>query len=85
MDAPGWWTNKTYVEYDQRAKCVVDAYESLVVTELDDKPRIDGRLTLGENIADIGGNRLTYYAYRKRINLIWNSDLHIITLMNMLL
>ena len=70
MKAPGWWTNETYVEYDKRAECVVDAYGSLQVTELDDKPRIDGRLTLGENIADIGGNRLTYYAYRKRFTLI---------------
>ena len=68
LEAPGWWTNATYIEYDKRSQCAVNSYESLVVKELDDKPRIDGRLTLGENIADIGGNRLAYYAYRKLIN-----------------
>ena len=65
MDPPGWWSNKTYNEYDQRAQCVVNTYESLEVVELPDKPKVDGKLTLGENIADIGGNRLAYYAYRK--------------------
>ena len=60
---PGWWSNKTYEEYDTRANCVADFYSTLEVKELPEKPKIDGKLTLGENIADIGGNRLTYYAY----------------------
>ena len=48
-------------------------FSSLVVDELSTaskKIKINGALTLGENIADIGGNRLSYYAYRKLIYII---------------
>ena len=68
LAAPGWWSQTTYDEYDKRAKCVTDHYSSLVVQELSSaskKVHVNGELTLGENIADIGGNRLSYYAYRK--------------------
>ena len=68
LDPPGWWSNDTYIEYDKRAQCVVNTYESLEVVELPYGPKINGTLTLGENIADIGGNRLAYYAYRKYTN-----------------
>ena len=66
-DPPGWWSNATYEEYNERAKCVEDQYSSLVVEELPElpKPRVNGSLTFAENIADLGGNRLAYYAYRK--------------------
>ena len=65
QEAPGWWSNKTWDEYDKRKQCVIDQYSSLVVEELPEKPHIDGKNTLSENIADLGGNRLAYYAYRK--------------------
>ena len=68
QNPPGWWSNSTYDEYDKRAKCVTDHYSSLVVEELSTASKtvkVNGELTLGENIADIGGNRLSYYAYRK--------------------
>ena len=65
QQAPGWWTEKTYQEYNKRAQCVVDQFSKLEVKELPEKPHIDGKKTLSENIADLGGNRLAYYAYRK--------------------
>ena len=65
LEPPGWWSNKTYEEYNKRAKCVEEHYSKLTVEELDEKPKIDGKLTLKENIADLGGNRLAYFAYRK--------------------
>ena len=65
LKPPGWWSNKTYDEYNKRSKCVVNQFNQLVVKELPHKPTIDGELTLAENIADLGGNRLTYYAYCK--------------------
>ena len=65
QEPPGWWSNQTYAEYDKRAKCVADQYSTLEVKELPEKPKIDGKKTLGENIADLGGNRLTYFAYGK--------------------
>ena len=69
-DSPrtGWLTNETYYEYGKRAQCVINAYESLVVTELangNPRPRINGKLTLEENVADILGVLLAYNAYGK--------------------
>ena len=68
LEPPGWWSNKTYEEYDKRSQCVVDQFNQLVVKELPQKLTIDGELTLAENIADLGGNRLTYYSYCKSFN-----------------
>ena len=71
LQPPGWWSNNTYVEFNIRAKCVEDQYSKLVIEELpinnedNKKPTINGSQTLAENIADLGGNRLAYYAYRK--------------------
>jgi endothelin-converting enzyme/putative endopeptidase len=54
-----WWTPSVSQEFDRRAACVVEqysAYESVPGV------RLDGRLTLGENIADLGGLRLAFAA-----------------------
>ena len=67
LDEPGWWSQNSYDEFNARAQCVADAYQSLVVNELPGKQNIDGNLTLDENLADIGGNRLAYFAYSKFI------------------
>ena len=65
LKPPGWWSNKTYEEYNKRSQCVVNQFNQLVVKELPQTPTIDGEKFLAENIADLGGNRLTYYAYCK--------------------
>jgi putative endopeptidase len=56
-----WWTPDVSKAFDTRAQCVVDqfsAYEPLPGVKL------DGKLTLGENIADLGGLKLAYAAMR---------------------
>ena len=65
---PGWWSHDTNAKYNSRAKCVVDQYSQFQVKQLPTKIHIDGKRTLGENIADIGGNRIAYYAY-----LLWTN------------
>ncbi len=55
-----WWTQTVSKEFEEKAKCVVkqyDRYEPLPGVNL------NGRLTLGENIADLGGLRLAYKAW----------------------
>ena len=45
-------------------KCIADKYSTFIVKQLENHPRINGTKTLGENIADIGGNKIAYYAYQ---------------------
>ena len=63
FDAQGnlrnWWTDLDKKEFDARTKCVADQYSSYpAVAEL----KINGKLTLGENVADNGGLRISYMA-----------------------
>jgi endothelin-converting enzyme/putative endopeptidase len=56
-----WWTPEVAKEFDRRAACVVQqyaAYESVPGVKL------NGQLTLGENIADLGGLKLAHGAMR---------------------
>ena len=64
MENNGWWTNESLANYNERASCVERHYSSIIVKELPNRPHIDGMHTLNDNIADIIGNRLGYYAYR---------------------
>lgn len=57
-----WWTQDDVKRFDHRAQCVVDQYSSYVAV---DKAHINGKLTLGENVADLGGVRLGYVALMK--------------------
>jgi predicted metalloendopeptidase len=64
FDAQGnvrtWWTPADSKAFDERATCVADEYAQFVVGG---DLHINGRLTLGENIADNGGLRLALMAY----------------------
>ncbi|XP_055544636.1 neprilysin-4-like [Wyeomyia smithii] len=57
-----WWSNHSLQEYDDRADCFVDQYSGYYVKEA--KQYLNGSLTLGENIADNGGLREAYWAYK---------------------
>ncbi|KAL4715724.1 hypothetical protein ACJJTC_006303 [Scirpophaga incertulas] len=50
-----WWTNETVESFVNMTQCFVDQYNSFYIPELDD--HVDGKKTLGENIADNGGVR----------------------------
>jgi endothelin-converting enzyme/putative endopeptidase len=54
-----WWTPEDTSQFEQRTECLVKEYDGF--TAVDDV-RLNGRLTLGENIADNGGLRLAYMA-----------------------
>jgi len=55
-----WWTPQDASAFEQRAQCFVDQYGSF--TAVDDL-KLNGKLTLGENVADNGGLRLALMAY----------------------
>lgn len=62
-----WWTKHTVEEFDKRASCFVDQYSNFTVNGNDGKPvHVNGRLTLGENIADAGGVSAAFAAWKQR-------------------
>ncbi|KAL2863627.1 M13 family metallopeptidase [Aspergillus lucknowensis] len=62
-----WWDEKTVKSFTERAQCFVDQYAEFTVPGKDSEPlHVNGRLTLGENIADAGGLAAAYHAWKKR-------------------
>jgi predicted metalloendopeptidase len=59
-----WWTPQDSARFEESARCFVDEYSQFLV--VDDK-RLNGQLTLGENLADNGGLRLAYAALQKQL------------------
>lgn len=54
-----WWTKEDAAEFDKRAQVMVEQYNGFKVQ---DTLRVNGKLTLGENIADLGGMLIAYDA-----------------------
>ena len=66
FDAEGnlkmWWTADDRKKFEEKADCVVSQFGGY---EVDKDLFINGKLTLGENIADLGGVIIAYNAYKK--------------------
>ena len=58
-----WWTPADGKQLTERADCVVKEYDGFIGV---DDLHVDGKLTLGENIADLGGLKLAFLAYLDR-------------------
>ena len=54
-----WWTPRDDAAFRERASCVVSQYGSYSAIP---GAKLNGSLTLGENVADNGGVRIAYYA-----------------------
>ncbi len=69
FDAQGnlrdWWTTQDAAAYKERAKRVSDQFDTYTV--VDTATHVNGKLTLGENIADLGGLTIAYAAYEKSL------------------
>jgi len=59
-----WWEPATSAKFDQKVQCVIDQYSSFEVLP---NLFINGKLTQGENIADMGGIKNSFYSYSKLI------------------
>ncbi|HTQ56314.1 MAG TPA: M13 family metallopeptidase [Bryobacteraceae bacterium] len=56
-----WWTAADAKEFQKRTDCVADQYAQYTVV---DDIKINSRLTLGEDVADLGGELLAYMAWK---------------------
>lgn len=65
FDAEGnmknWWQEADKKQFEEKGACVVDQYSAYEPLE---GLHLNGELTLGENIADMGGVKLAFLAYR---------------------
>jgi putative endopeptidase len=59
-----WWTRKDAKAYEERAQCIVDQYAQYTVV---DDIKINSKLTLGEDIADLGGLILGWMAWKEEM------------------
>jgi putative endopeptidase len=57
-----WWTKADREKFDARTKCVEDQYADYIVV---DDIHINSKLTLGEDVADLGGEILAYLAWQE--------------------
>ena len=66
FDAQGnlrdWWTPEDEKEFVKRASCISDQYSTYTIV---DDIKINGKLTLGEDVADLGGLLLAYMAWKE--------------------
>jgi putative endopeptidase len=60
-----WWTEQDRAEFEKRAQVLVEQYSDY---EVFDDLKVNGRLTLGENIADLGGLAIAYDAFVSTLN-----------------
>lgn len=56
-----WWTSRDASLFKERAQKVVDQYNNFTVLN---NLKVNGALTLGENLADIGGLAIAYQAFK---------------------
>jgi putative endopeptidase len=58
-----WWTPEDRAEFDRRSKALIEQYDALSPAGLPEH-RVNGALTVGENIGDLGGLTIALKAYR---------------------
>jgi len=59
-----WWTEQDGQLFKDRTQILVNQFNNFTVL---DTVKADGELTLGENIADLGGLNISYYALQKAL------------------
>lgn len=60
-----WWTARDREEFEKRTTALVAQYDAYRPAQLgEDGPHVNGALTIGENIGDLGGLSIALKAYR---------------------
>jgi endothelin-converting enzyme/putative endopeptidase len=58
-----WWTKEDAQKFEKRAQCIRDQYSQYTIV---DDIKINGKLTSGEDIADLGGELLAWMAWQEQ-------------------
>jgi putative endopeptidase len=58
-----WWTDADRASFEERTKKLIEQYNELSPQQLGDEHKVNGELTIGENIGDLSGLEIAYKAY----------------------
>jgi putative endopeptidase len=58
-----WWTDADRTAFEERTKALIAQYDALIPEEAPDV-HVNGALTIGENIGDLGGLAIAFKAYQ---------------------
>ena len=61
-----WWTDPDRKEFETRAKKLIEQYSTFEPKQLPGQ-KVNGALTIGENIGDLGGLSIALKAYRRSL------------------
>ena len=59
-----WWTAQDRAEFEKRTSALIAQYDAYVPAQLSGGQHVNGALTIGENIGDLGGLAIAIKAYR---------------------
>ncbi|XP_038212652.1 endothelin-converting enzyme homolog [Zerene cesonia] len=63
-----WWSNATVEAYVNKTQCFINQYSSYYIPQI--KKHVDGKKTLGENIADNGGVKEAFVALKEHLRRV---------------
>jgi putative endopeptidase len=61
-----WWTEPDRKQFEVRTKMLIEQYNEFVPAQLPGQ-HVNGALTIGENIGDLGGLSISYKAFRRSL------------------
>jgi putative endopeptidase len=61
-----WWTDLDRKQFESRTKKLIDQYSGFEPAQLPGQ-KVNGALTVGENIGDLGGLSIAYKAYKRSL------------------
>ncbi len=59
-----WWTSDDRERFDTKTKALIEQYNAFSPRGVGDEHKVNGALTVGENIGDLGGVAVAHHAYR---------------------
>ena len=63
-----WWSDEDRKAFEERTKSLIEQFNELSPEQLPDEHKVNGELTIGENIGDLGGLGIAYKAYLLSLN-----------------
>ena len=63
-----WWTDADREAFEKLTKSLIEQYDALSPAQLGDEHKVNGSLTIGENIGDLGGLAIALKAYLMSLN-----------------